>query len=292
MTASSTSTATEQQPPPQNREQRKAIAQDTLRVCNEGIVRKSDGETYDVSAAVAESIASTVYYDPATAPPPSKAKGRPGATRFETTAEGTVGAARRLTAEGHSVAALNFASAKHPGGGFIGGAEAQEENIARNSTIYACLMSKDALRFYDSRHVKGTNGLYSHAIIYSPGVPAFRTDEGATLAAPWSCAYLTAAAPNAGVARREGLAEEQIATVLRERAERVLAIAAAHGHDAVVLGAWGCGVFKNDPALVAAIFKDLLRSERFRGAFARVCFAVYGRGPDVNRQAFEAAFGA
>jgi uncharacterized protein (TIGR02452 family) len=59
----------------------------------------------------------------------------------------------------------------------------------------------------------------------------------------------------------------------------VLAIAAAHGHAAPVLGAWGCGVFKNDPVEVADLFAAALRGP-FRGAFATVVFAVLDRSPE------------
>jgi len=31
-------------------------------------------------------------------------------------------------------------------------------------------------------------------------------------------------------------------------------LAAAHGYTRLVLGAWGCGVFRNDPEVVAAAF--------------------------------------
>ncbi len=60
---------------------------------------------------------------------------------------------------------------------------------------------------------------------------------------------------------------------MEERVIRVLAIAAAHGHAALVLGAWGCGVFGNDPDEVAGLFRDALDGP-FRGAFTRVVFAI------------------
>ncbi|HVT71393.1 MAG TPA: TIGR02452 family protein [Trebonia sp.] len=52
-------------------------------------------------------------------------------------------------------------------------------------------------------------------------------------------------------------------------------MAAAHGHRTLVLGAWGCGVFRNDPAVVATAFAGHL--DRTRGRFDRVVFAVYDR---------------
>jgi uncharacterized protein (TIGR02452 family) len=57
----------------------------------------------------------------------------------------------------------------------------------------------------------------------------------------------------------------------------VLAAARHHAHRILVLGAWGCGVFRNDPAFVADVFARLLASPSFAGAFDRVVFAIYDR---------------
>ena len=78
---------------------------------------------------------------------------------------------------------------------------------------------------------------------------------------------------------------------MRQRAELVLAAGLAHGIDCLVLGAWGCGVFRNDPKLVATVFADLLRPGKFAGAFEQVVFAVFDRSPDAaTYQAFADVF--
>ena len=208
-------------------------------------------------------------------------------TTFEVLRVGTLSAARRLAANGRRPCALNFASAKHPGGGFLNGAEAQEENLARNSALYASLSSEAASPFYDTRSL-GRDGLYSHRMIYSPAVPVLRDDDGLPIQ-PWLCSFVTAAAPNAGVARERGTSDAAIDAVLRARAERVLAVAAHCGHDTLVLGAWGCGVFRNSPERVAAVWHTLLRT-RFARCFAHVCFAIRGGG-ERTVAPFEALFG-
>jgi uncharacterized protein (TIGR02452 family) len=69
-------------------------------------------------------------------------------------------------------------------------------------------------------------------------------------------------------------------------------VAAHHGHRVLVLGAWGCGVFQNDPHEVAAVFAELLASPKLERAFARVVFAVYDRSKaQENRRAFAERFG-
>ena len=107
---------------------------------------------------------------------------------------------------------------------------------------------------------------------------------------PWPLSFVTAAAPNAGTARkmkRGGVTDALIRQVLIERAEIVLRFARAQGHSAIVLGAWGCGVFQNDAAAVAHAFATLLRGP-YAGAFQQVTFAILG--PVTNRAPFEDAF--
>jgi uncharacterized protein (TIGR02452 family) len=83
-----------------------------------------------------------------------------------------------------------------------------------------------------------------------------------------------------------------VKAVLESRAEKVLAVAAAHGHRCLVLGAWGCGVFRNDPRDVANAFSLALASERLCGAFERVVFPIWERNPArPTRRAFEECFG-
>ncbi|MBL8743365.1 MAG: TIGR02452 family protein, partial [Myxococcales bacterium] len=57
-------------------------------------------------------------------------------------------------------------------------------------------------------------------------------------------------------------------------------------HPVLVLGAWGCGVFGNDPAMAADSFGTWLESSRFRASFARVVFAVYD--PAFDKPSFTA----
>ena len=98
---------------------------------------------------------------------------------------------------------------------------------------------------------------------------------------------------NAGAVRQnEPEREKLIGSTMRERVERVLAVAAVHEHDTIVLGAWGCGVFQNDPADVAGWFHQyLVESDRFKGRFRSVVFAVLDRSESLDTyRAFERQF--
>ncbi|MEV2279038.1 TIGR02452 family protein [Nocardiopsis sp. NPDC049922] len=242
------------------------------------------GRPVELSEALAAMRAGTRLYLPEevralTAPEGARA------TRVEVTGESTLEALVRLSGS-DGLAALNFASARNPGGGVANGARAQEESLARSSALCASLTR--CPEFYD-HHRKATSLLYSDRVIHSPGVPVFRDDRGAWLPEPVVADFLTCAAPNRRMVERNGTGEEHlIGDVLTRRARGVLAVAADRGAVTLVLGAWGCGVFGNRPAEVAAAFAEPLNGE-FAGVFEHVVFAVMDRD-DALRQPFREAF--
>ncbi|CAL9656493.1 TIGR02452 family protein [Streptomyces sp. enrichment culture] len=262
----------------------RGIAQQTEQIVAAGSYRTSDGREVSLAAAVGAARDGTRMYGPG---PVEVAVPDRGRTVFEVTGESSLEAARRL---GGEVAVLNFASARNPGGGYLNGAQAQEEALCRASALYTCLLR--AREFYD-HHRAHRDPFYTDRVVHSPGVPVFRDDRGRLLDEPFTAGFLTSAAPNAGVVLRT--APERAADLpaaLAVRAERVLETAAAHGYRRLVLGAWGCGVFRNDPARVAGVFRTLLGpGGRFAGAFERVAFGILDRTPGATvRAAFEHAF--
>ena len=126
----------------------------------------------------------------------------------------------------------------------------------------------------------------------APGVPFFRDERLDLLARPFLATILTAPAPNAGEhLRRDARGHAAISAALTRRAEYVLRVLAHHRERVLVLGAWGCGVFRNDPAEVAATFKNWLHAPAYLGAFDRVVFAIPARDRDQpTLRAFERAF--
>ncbi|MBH1937934.1 TIGR02452 family protein [Streptomyces sp. AV19] len=273
----------------------RGIARETERIVAEGGYRTPGGATADIAAAVAEARAGTRLYGPApVAVPGQRAEEAAEATVFEVTAEGSLDAARRLAVAGpeQPVAVLDFASARNPGGGYLNGAQAQEEALCRGSALYACL--REVPEFY-AAHRADPSPFYSDRVVHAPGVPVFRDDRGTLLDTPYRAGFLAAAAPNAGViARRTPEEVPRVAAALTSRAERVLQVAAAHGYRQLVLGAWGCGVFRNEPRDVAGAFADhLTGTGRFAGRFGRVVFAVLDRRADSpTRAAFAERFAA
>jgi uncharacterized protein (TIGR02452 family) len=248
---------------------RRELAAETVAIVERGGYQTPSVVWVDLAAGVRDAVAGTRMYLP---DEPLPAAGADSAGPLvEVTTESTLAAGRRL---GPDTAALVFASARNPGGGFLSGARAQEEDIARASALYACLSA--APDFY--AHHRGQRDLrYSDRVIYSPEVPVFRDDRGALLDSPYHLSMITAAAPNLAAIRtnRPDLAAS-VPEVVRARALRVLQVASAHGHRRLVLGAWGCGVFGNDPAVVADAFGVALRR---LNRFDHVVFGVLDRAP-------------
>lgn len=267
------------------------VARQTLQIIEEGHYINGAGARVDIAAEVENAISNTRLYRPDELAGLLK-PAAPGASSALITVsdETTQVAARRLAADHDDVVVLNFASARNPGGGFIRGAKAQEEDVARCSALYPCLQR--APEYYETNR-SNSSLLYTDHIIYSPAVPFFRERSRSILDEPFVAAVITAPAPNAGEhLRRHAGDTGAIDRALHRRAGYVLAVARDNGHKCLVLGAWGCGVFRNDPATVADVFGRWLDDAQFAGAFDRVEFAVYDPSKaKANLDAFKRRFG-
>ncbi|CAE8635846.1 unnamed protein product [Polarella glacialis] len=267
----------------------KEIAEETLRSCSEG--RYLNQEGCCVELQLARAIETTRLYPEGESL--AKVQRRTPAAEGLLPSEecvvsvalcSTLSAAEGLVRRGLRTAVLNFASAKNPGGGFLRGANAQEESLARSSGLYPCLLKAEVQAYY-RENACDDSCVYTENMIMSPEVPVFRTDDGGLLGAPYLIGVLTAPAPNMGVAadRRSSGGAEQIRAVRRQRMARLLHVLAAEDFEAVVLGAWGCGVFRNDPWEVAQEFRELLgnnsnnnsnNNSHLARAFRHIVFAV------------------
>jgi len=191
----------------------RAIARETVEIAERGSYRDPDGA--EVRLDVQPAIAGTRLYLPEDELPAGAEAGAGAGAEptIEVTGESSLIAAKRL---GGDVAVLVFASARNPGGGFLNGAQAQEESLARGSALYPCLRA--AGDFY--AHHRATPELtYTDRVIYSPGVPVFRDDKGRLLTEAYPVTFLTSAAPNlAAIRRTQPELAAQVPAVLRRRA--------------------------------------------------------------------------
>jgi uncharacterized protein (TIGR02452 family) len=191
-------------------------------------------------------------------------------TRVQVTNETTLGASRRLVESGLRPLALNFANGIHPGGGFLQGARAQEEVLCRSSALYHTLVGDPMYNEHRTRSRPDSTDW----TIYSPEVPVFRTDDGQELEYPWLLGIITCAAPYA-----PGIGQPEAGDLLQRRIHRVLAVAQAYSYSTLILGAWGCGAFGNDPHRTALDFRQALENE-FSGAFSEIVFAITDWSPE------------
>ncbi len=266
-----------------NRKARARQAADTLRILDVGSYTSATGSRVRIASAIRNAVENTVLYTPAEGDDLlARCEQQLARLHFDTSVsvqnESTLSAARRLVAvEGLGrTLCLNFASAKNAGGGFLGGSQAQEESLARSSALYATLMAQP--EYYKQNRRCGTT-LYTDHMILSPDVPVFLDDDGELLDEAYQVSFITAPAVNAGAVRRNEPGNvERINSVMMMRIKKVLAACVMHGYEHLVLGAWGCGVFRNDPAEIAGLFHEaLMDTGDFARAFRSVTFAVLDR---------------
>lgn len=241
----------------------KELGRSAVEISHQGSYRTADGVEIDISALMDAAVSQKVSIPP-DAPLPKYGTPPQGRTIVEVANETTLQACHRLTSDGEAPLALNFANGVHPGGGFLGGARAQEEVLCRSSGLYRTLQGDP---MYDEHRGRTEPDSTDWAIV-SPRVPVFRDDAGSLLDGLLPVSFITCAAPYA-----PALGRRRAANLLRQRIRRILDIASAYEYRTLVLGAWGCGAFRNDPATTATDFRVALET-RFCGVFSRVVFAV------------------
>ena len=277
------------------RSTRAEAAKQTVAITERGNYIAPSGRRVDLAESVQTCLAGTRLWTPEELERLRRdLLARPTGSRsatLEVVNESTLAGVTRCSADGAGpVAALNFASAKNPGGGFLNGSQAQEESLARSSALYASQLR--AWAFYEG-HRGSPSLLYTDAMVVSPDCPVFRNDDGALLETLYPVTFITSAAPNAGAAADTRPHESPlIPETLRRRSEYVLALAAWQGCRSLVLGAWGCGVFRNDPDVVAAAFAGHLVRGAWASHFDRVVFSILDASPTRDTTLpFERALG-
>jgi len=186
---------------------------------------------------------------------------------------------------GKRVAMLNFADALVPGGLVEVGGTTQEENICRCSNLYESLISCPDYYDINDYDVAYTNDhIYTDTIIYSPNVLVFKDDINYEIIRPLMVDVITCPAPNTRI--KDASAER----IYLNRIRKFLVSAQSHNVDTIILGAWGCGAFGQDPRIVAKCFAKVLKEAN---AFNKVIFAIRGTDSltkDSNAYIFEESF--
>ena len=176
--------------------------------------------------------------------------------------------------QGKKVCVLNFASATNPGGGVLNGSSAQEECICRCSTLYPCLNTSAMWNAFYKPHRKAANPLYNNDCIYTPNVCVFKSDTNFPTPLSkeqwWNVNVITCAAPNlrerpsnamnphAGD-KAAKITPSELEKLLTARIRRIFEVAVANGNEVLILGAFGCGAFRNPPEIVAKVFNSVMQ---------------------------------
>ena len=195
-------------------------------------------------------------------------------------------AARPYAEQGLKTAVLNFASSTNPGGGVTSGASAQEECLCRVSTLYPCLKDELMWNLFYTPHRKARNPLHNDDIIYTKEVIVFKDDDYQPLTQPFAVDVITCAAPTLREQASNrynpsdgdsapDITPEELLALHERRGRQILSAAAANGVQVIILGAFGCGAFKNDPSVVAQAYANILPD--YLHYFHTIEFAVYCR---------------
>lgn len=272
------------------RTQRKEIAQETLKIQQQGFYTLNNRQI-DISALQRHSEEASRLISPDEGKKLINALTANNAIKasYSIINASTVQVIINEFQPGTSLAALNFASAKNPGGGFLNGAMAQEEAIAVSSGLYSTQLQNRA--YYENNRACGTMMYTDHAI-YSPDVVFFRDASYNLLETPVTASILTLPAVNMGQVRAKGEDINQAKVVMKNRMRLALAILAHEKNEIILLGAYGCGVFGNDPNEVALWWRELLKDEGYGCYFKRVLFVVLDHQEGKNIKAFERIWGS
>lgn len=184
----------------------------------------------------------------------------PGKTEdIEIILSDSVDASIRAFEAGNKVTLLNFASYKNPGGKFLDGSSAQEESICHKSNLYNVLSSEKLKEYYEWNNLHKNKALYKNRALYTPDIifdNAYKID------------VITCAAPNFSAASKYmSVTEEENSKVLKDRIDFLLNVISEFNTDTLILGAWGCGVFGQNPAEVARLFKEALNTHEFKKSY-------------------------
>lgn len=182
----------------------------------------------------------------------------------------------------------NFASASNPGGGVKNGANAQEECLCRCSNLYLCLKMPKLWDDFYLPHRTARNPLHNDDIIYTPGVRIIKSDTATPKLLPKSLWFdvdvITCAAPN--LRERPGnsyntgdgsvpvkITDKELLQLHEKRLRKILDVAYIKGNEIVILGAFGCGAFSNNPYVVATAAKNVIKDYLYK--FKIIEFAIY-----------------
>lgn len=210
-------------------------------------------------------------------------------TRYSIKNESVIKTIHELRNYELSLGVLNFASAYHPGGGFLNGAIAQEEVLAYCSNLYDTLSSGHATLYYKNNK-EATSNTYTDGLVITNNI-FFRDENYNLVFSPSTCTVITCPAVNMNNVLRAKDNMSDAKRIMKNRMKKVLYAFIDAGCTNLVLGAWGCGVFKNDPEDIASAWYELLVNEGLQKYFESITFTILDSKEEKNIKPFKKYFG-
>ena len=260
----------------ERKQKNRDIFAETMRICREGGYITPSGVVVRLPD-VEEVLKASVFYRN---PPKVDSIAVAESSMYDAVNDDCIEVTRKLVEEGYKPIMLNMANRHNPGGGVINGARAQEESLFRQSNLCVSLYQ------YDEYHAgllglppgngrypmdRETGGIYSGRVTFFRRSPR---DGDALVEKPFECAVVSVAAINRPDLTPDGRLVDWAVAATKKKIRTILRIGLLHGHDAIVLGAWGCGAFRNPPKHMAQLFHEVLDEVEFARKFRIVRFAV------------------
>ena len=248
----------------------------TVEIVNQGYYVAEDGNRFDFPDD-SGMIRNTVFYDREMSKV-NKPKGEEH-TIVEVQNIDCLYAGVQLKEQGYNPAVLNMASRRNPGGGVATGAGAQEETLFRRTNLFRSLYQfAPYAEQYGMKHSYHQYPLdRNYGGVYTPDAIYFRESEQngyALLDEPVSLSFITVAGMNRPDLTADGMIADHHVGPIKNKIRTIFRMGLVHGHDSLVLGALGCGAFRNPPRHVARLFHEVMEEPEFRNRYRRIVFAI------------------
>ena len=185
----------------------------------------------------------------------------------------------QLKEQGYNPAVLNMASRRNPGGGVATGAGAQEETLFRRTNLFRSLYQ--FAPYTEQYGIKRSHHQYpldrNFGGVYTPDAIYFRESEQkgyALLDDPVSLSFITVAGMNRPDLTDDGFIAPYHVEPIKNKIRTIFRMGLVHGHDSLVLGALGCGAFRNPPRHVARLFHEVMDEMEFKNKYRCIVFAI------------------
>lgn len=260
-----------------------AIWNETLQIIKDGNYKDENGKLYDIDKNIILSAKKTVTYKPdhtfdfndffETCKDYGRAEKAQIYSKIEVTTESTFSAAKRFKDNNiKEVCCLSFSSAYMPGDGSKQYRN-QEAILSRRSSLIYSLINNKEMYTYNIEHM---NPYHSNYMIYTPNVVVFRDDDD-KLIQPFRVSIISSTAVNyAEILKKHPNGEkfQGVYKCMKDRCRKILQLCIKTNNKVLILGAFGCGSFKNDPETISQIFKELLVDEFYGMLLKNVVFAI------------------